>query len=154
MKRILLPLAAGLLLTACGGRGTDGTASTDAEADSLATADSTIYGHSVPDFGMSTFAMTTEKGDTIYMDRGENHLYGNLDHAGDRFAVTCGKAEGTDDLVLLEGINLTNVEAITQDFNVVNGRLILEGDTVVIEKLDADSLVARGAKEHKLAKQK
>jgi len=154
MKRIFIPLAAGLLLAACNGK-KEGTADTDPQPDSVATAvtDSTVYGHSIEDFGMSTFAMVTEAGDTLTMDRGENHLYGNIDHAGDRFAVTYSKAVGSEDLVLSEGINLTNLEAITKDYTIANGRLVLQGDTVQIDELTTDSLVAHGEKEYKLAKQ-
>lgn len=112
--------------------------------------DSTLYGKVVDDFGMSTFAVQLASGEEMellrsHQDGGEATIYGDV-RVGDEFALTT--TDGGDALDC--AINVSEVKACTKDYKVVNGRLLLnvasKVDTVEILKLDADSLVAKGAK--------
>lgn len=98
-------------------------------------ADTTIYGKS-DEFGMSTFTLISDSGDTLYLTRTSNDgidgkIYGDLAE-GERYALTTrdnGQAIG----VL---INLTQLERHTKDYLIRNGNLIINGDTVTIETLN------------------
>ena len=95
---------------------------------------STLYGVG-GEFGMSTFTLITEKGDTLNvtrtaLDGTDGEVYGSL-REGDRYAMTTrdnGEAIG----VL---INLTELERKVKKFDVVNGHVVAEGDTLQLDKL-------------------
>lgn len=139
-----------LLFASCGQKAPDGKKDT-AGSDSLAVAgevmekDSTIYGIS-DEFGMSTFTLITDSGDTLSVTResesGESgRVYGDLVY-GDRYAMTtrdAGEALG----VL---INLTQLEKFTKDYEIRNGLLVLKQgtDTVEIEEMSKDQFRAKG----------
>lgn len=97
-------------------------------------ADSTLYGTSTEDFGMSTFSMVTDKGDTLYLcrtseDGTDGKIYGSLEY-GQRYALTTrdnGEAVG----VL---INLTELDQKLKDYEIRNGQLIVDGKIVPIEQ--------------------
>lgn len=143
MKKIIFILTAASLLAGCTGNNKP----SDTEQDSIVVEvinDTTIYGRST-EFGMSTFSLITDDGDTLDLDRGEGKIYGNLDNEGDRFALTVCNA-GTDEASVGVAINLTDVDRFTKDYGVCNGHLILSGDTVDIQDLTPKLLVAKGAK--------
>ena len=128
------------LLSACNnkkGDTTPTTISTDSLVDTTVAdqiADSTIYGTSTEDFGMSTFSMVTDKGDTLYLyrtaqDGTDGKIYGSMQY-GERYALTTrdnGEAIG----VL---INITELDKKLKDYEICNGKLIVNGDTTPIEK--------------------
>lgn len=97
--------------------------------------DSTIYGTSGEDFGMSTFNMISDKGDTLYLcrtaeDGTDGKIYGSLKY-GERYALTTrdhGQAVG----VL---INLTELDKKLKDYTIKNGHIIVKGDTIDAKKL-------------------
>lgn len=150
MKKLIFLLPAMLLVAACTGNQTPAGTGQDSIA-SQNEEDTTIYGRST-EFGMSTFALITDDGDTLDLDRGEGKIFGNLDNEGDRFALTVCNA-GTDEARVGTAINLTNVEKFTKDYSVFNGKLILSGDTVQLLDLTLDSLVAKGKeKEYRMGK--
>lgn len=150
MKKLIFLLPAMLLVAACTGNQTPAGTGQDSIA-SQNEEDTTIYGRST-EFGMSTFALITDDGDTLDLDRGEGKIFGNLDNEGDRFALTVCNA-GTDEASVGTAINLTNVEKFTKDYSVFNGKLILSGDTVQLLDLTLDSLVAKGKeKEYRMGK--
>ena len=139
-------LTALIVLSACQGgkKPVDATSDPDSlAADTTLTDhvenDSTIYGTS-DEFGMSTFTLISDKGDTLYVTRTANDgtdgkIYGDLKE-GERYALTTrdnNKAIG----VL---INLSQLERHTKDYRISNGKLILKGDTVTIEKLSNKEL--------------
>ncbi len=135
-KLIPLLLVCLLFLTACSGRktGTDASAQADSlAADTLETnssADSTLYGTSTEDFGMSTFSMVTDKGDTLDLcrtsdDGTEAQIYGSVEYNA-RYALTT-RDNGASVGVL---INLTELDRKVKDYEIVNGKLIVGGDTV------------------------
>ncbi|MGM9688169.1 MAG: hypothetical protein ACI3YD_03890 [Alloprevotella sp.] len=92
-------------------------------------ADSTIYGTS-GEFGMSTFTLIADNGDTLNvtrtaLDGTDGKVYGDLVE-GQRYAMTTrdnGEAIG----VL---INLTQLEEKVKDYEICNGHLVIKGDTV------------------------
>ena len=96
--------------------------------------DSTLYGIS-DDFGMSTFTLITTKGDTLYLTRtdSEGHdgkIYGSL-REDDHYAVTTRD----DNKAIDKLINLTQLNKHVKDYNIRNGHLIINEDTVTIETL-------------------
>lgn len=98
-------------------------------------ADSTIYGTS-DEFGMSTFTLISDQGDTLNVTRTANDgtdgkIYGDLKE-GERYAMTT--RDGGEAIGVL--INLTQLERHVKDYEICNGKLIVQGDTVVIEELD------------------
>lgn len=151
MKKILFIIPVLAMLAACGKKNVPTDNHQDStHVDSVSVQDTTIYGRS-SEFGMSTFSLITDAGDTLELDRGEGKIFGNLDNQGDRFALTV-KDAGTDYASVGVAINLTNVEKFTKDYSVCNGRLILSGDTVEILDLTLDCLKAKGAeKEYNLS---
>lgn len=150
LKPFLFVLA--ISVTACkGGKTEQATASEDTlavTADSVAAPDSTLYGTSL-EFGMSTFSMATDQGDTLYVTRTASDgtdgiVYGSLEE-GKRYAmVTCDGGEAFKVV-----INLSQLEAFTKDYEVRNGWLVLldngRADTVEVETLSNDVFTARGA---------
>ena len=111
--------------------------------------DSTLYGKVVDDFGMSTFAVQQSSGQELellrsHQDGGEAVVYGDV-RIGDEFALTT--TDGGE--ALDRAINVTEVKALTNDFKIINGKLLLNvttsPDTVQIMTLSADSLIAKGA---------
>ncbi len=132
-------LTALLVLAACqnGPKQTDSVSDADSLRDTTAAeqiADSTIYGTS-DEFGMSTFTLIADQGDTLYLSRTaedgtDGKIYGDLKE-GERYALTT-RDNGEAIEVL---INLTQLELHTKDYKICNGQLVLKGDTVQIEKL-------------------
>lgn len=126
----------------------------DAEGDTTtvvapAEVDSTLYGKVVDDFGMSTFAVQQTSGQELdllrsHQDGGAAEIYGDV-RVGDEFALTT--TDGGE--ALDRAINVTEVKALTNDFKIINGKLLLNvatsPDTVQILTLSADSLIAKGA---------
>lgn len=126
----------------------------DAEGDTTAVVapaevDSTLYGKVVDDFGMSTFAVQQTSGHELellrsHQDGGAAEIYGDV-RVGDEFALTT--TDGGE--ALDRAINVTEVKALTNDFKIINGKLLLNvatsPDTVQILTLSADSLIAKGA---------
>lgn len=126
----------------------------DAEGDTTtvvapAEVDSTLYGKVVDDFGMSTFAVQQTSGQELellrsHQDGGAAEIYGDV-RVGDEFALTT--TDGGE--ALDRAINVTEVKALTNDFKIINGKLLLNvttsPDTVQIMTLSADSLIAKGA---------
>lgn len=109
--------------------------------------DTTLYGEA-GDFGMSTFCLITDEGDTVSVTRDsesgeEGVIYGDA-QPGDRFGLLT-REHGE---ALLSAINLTQLERFTKDFKLLNGRVILSSgshpDTVSIVSLDNDSLIVNG----------
>ena len=92
-------------------------------------AGSTIYRTS-GEFGMSTFTLIADNGDTLNvtrtaLDGTDGKVYGDLVE-GQRYAMTTrdnGEAIG----VL---INLTQLEEKVKDYDICNGHLVIKGDTV------------------------
>ena len=128
------------LLTACNskkGESNIPNTTNEATADTIATeqvADSTIYGTSGEDFGMSTFCLITDKGDTLQVCRTANdgtdaNIYGSIEY-GDRYAMTT--RDNGESLGVL--INLTELDKKLKNYEIVNGKLIVKGDTVALDK--------------------
>ena len=128
-----------LLFAACGGKKSP-TPTNDVVSQNVdtaaaeQTADSTLYGTSTEDFGMSTFSMVTDKGDTLHVcrtaeDGTDGEIYGSLDY-GQRYAMTT-RENGTAIGVL---INLTELDKKVKDYEINNGKLIVDGDTVSPKK--------------------
>lgn len=97
-------------------------------------ADTTIYGTSTEDFGMSTFSMVTDQGDTLFVARTSNDgqdakIYGSVVY-GQRYAMTT-RDDGESLGVL---INLTELNKQLKDYEICNGKLIVKGDTVALEQ--------------------
>lgn len=145
MKQILwfIPILS-LLLTACGGNTAQSQESDPADTDTTdltaaeETPDSTIYGIATEDFGMSTFSLSAEgSGETLYFDRGDAIVSGGL-RPGDRYAVTA--CEGENGPTLLTVINLSEIDRLTKNYKIANGRLVIGGKSITINRLDADSL--------------
>lgn len=136
-KKILsgLFLATVLLFAACGGKKspTPSNENVSQNVDTTAVeqvADSTLYGTSTEDFGMSTFSMVTDKGDTLHVcrtaeDGTDGEIYGSLEYE-QRYAMTT-RDNGTALGVL---INLTELDKKVKDYEISNGKLIVDGDTV------------------------
>lgn len=149
MKKSLIFLLLFALIGCRGEQSGQGDGQDSAEVDSVLV-DTTIYGVSY-EFGMSTFSLITDAGDTLELERGEGHIHGNLDKEGDRFALTV-RGMGTDTASVATAINLTNVESFVTAYNVCNGQLIFDGDTVDILDLTTDSLIAQGKKTYRYGK--
>lgn len=138
MLRKLFPalIVAMIALTACNNNHKGNDSSAKGSADSLDTtateqmADSTIYGTSSEDFGMSTFSLVTDKGDTLQLCRTANDgtdgkIYGSVTY-NERYALTT--RDNGDAIGVL--INLTELDRKLKDYEIRNGWLIVSGDTV------------------------
>ena len=139
-----------LVLSACGGK-TNTEPADEAEptatAPAATEADSTLYGTS-GEFGMSTFTLITDSGDTLSLTRDAADgsmagIYGSL-VVGQRYAITTrdsGNALGT-------AINLGQLERFVKDYALVNGRLVLARDggtdTLTIVRLDDEGIDLSG----------
>lgn len=107
--------------------------------DTTQAADSTIYGTS-DEFGMSTFTLISDKGDTLNVCRTANDgtdgaVFGDLTE-GARYALTTrdnGEAIG----VL---INLTQLEKHVKEYKITNGQLFINGKAVEIDTLNEKEL--------------
>lgn len=118
--------------------------------------DSTIYGIS-DEFGMSTFTLITNEGDTICVTRtSENgidgNIYGELKE-GKKYALTTGD----DNQSISTLINLSQLEQYTTNYSICNGKLVLQdqegdADTVQILELSKNSFKAQGKKEYNFNK--
>lgn len=158
MKRTLYLLLTATLLsvTACNSgkkeQPHDETAPTTSEtAATEQAADSTLYGRA-DEFGMSTFTLITDAGDTLEVartsetasgDDAYGHICGDLNE-GDRYAMTT--RDGGEAIGVL--INLTQLDAFTKNYRITNGTLVLtnsgQPDTVTIEELTDDTFRATG----------
>lgn len=155
MTKHILPLATAVLmlsLAACQGKKTEADTpvadSTEIAAESAAMPDSTLYGTS-DEFGMSTFTLitdtTTEQpSDTLYVSRTakdgtDGRIVGSLAE-GQRYAMTT--RDNNEAIGVL--INLTQLEKHVKDFEITNGHIVIEGDTVEVELLNDKAFVAKG----------
>ena len=96
-------------------------------------ADSTLYGTSTEDFGMSTFGMITDDGDTLNVcrtahDGTDAKIYGSIKY-DDRYAMTT--RDNGESLGVL--INLTELDKKLKNYEIRNGHLVVNGDTVPVE---------------------
>ena len=139
---IVLALLACLVLPMCTGCNGCGKQSADEPADTTTVAasdsvarDSTIYGTS-DEFGMSTFSLIADStGETLCVTRTasdgtDGQIWGDLDE-GSRYALTT--RDGGEAIGVL--INLTELERKVKKFDVVNGHVVAEGDTLQLDKL-------------------
>lgn len=164
MKQIpLLLLLTLALATACKKKPTAPAALLSSTADKTtaaptAVADSSIYGEATDDFGMSTFALKTDQGEELHLERTQKdgtdaQFIGNV-QPGDRYALLLAD-HGTS---VECAINLSQLAQFVAPVRVWNGRLILPTsttpDTAEIIRLDADSLVAQGRDIHRFARKK
>ena len=107
----------------------DGPLPADSTQPAEQAADSTIYGTS-GEFGMSTFTLIADNGDTLNvtrtaLDGTDGKVYGDLVE-GQRYAMTtCDNGEAIGVL-----INLTQLEEKVKDYDICNGHLVIKGDTV------------------------
>lgn len=165
MNKVFLGLSALFLMVStlthqsCSCRNTK--SSTNSSEDStivVAEPDSAICGVANDEFGMSTFAITTEEGAVIQVERTREDgtdgiIWGDV-KPGDHYTMTTSD-NGT---TLGTAINLTQVGMFTDNFHTFNDRLILHPDqnpdTVSIVTLDADSLVAKGREWYRMGKKK
>lgn len=97
-------------------------------------ADSTIYGVS-DEFGMSTFTLITDGGDTLNVTRTaddgtDGQIIGDLNE-GQRYAMTTRDHNQAIGVL----INITELERHLKDYDICNGHIIVNGDTVQIEEL-------------------
>lgn len=140
-KTLVCSLSLVVLLAACNGKKTQPSLSEGSDSTTLAdtaaveaVADSTIYGTSTESFGMSTFSMVTDKGDTLYVARTSEDgtyakIYGTLAY-GERYAmITTDHGEAMSLLV-----NISELNSKLKNYDIVNGKLVVEGDTVAWEK--------------------
>lgn len=132
--------AALIICSACqsGKNKTDATTQGDGTIDTIVAeqvADTTIYGKS-DEFGMSTFTLVSDGGDTLYLTRTsedgiDGKIYGDLNE-NQRYALTT--RDNNQAIGVL--INITQLERHIKDYQICNGNLVIKGDTVVIEKLN------------------
>ena len=139
------------VMVSCGGNKTENGGNADSVAvneEAQVVRDTTLYGVS-GEFGMSTFTLITDAGDTLHVSRtGEDGIdglvAGSLEE-GKRYAMTV--RENGESIARL--INLSQLEGLTKDYKICNARLILQNedktDTVEVLKLTDTELVAEGA---------
>lgn len=139
-KSLICSLLLLTVLASCGGKKSqpvraEQDTTTIADTTAVETvADTTLYGTSTEDFGMSTFSMVTDKGDTLCVSRTSNdgtyaQIYGSVSY-GDRYAMIT--TDGGEAMSLL--VNLSELDKKLKDYDIVNGKLIVAGDTVAWEK--------------------
>ncbi len=137
-----------ILPTSCGQGGGNGENDENAAADSTETddislRDATLYGI-CDDYAMSSFTFVTNYGDTLFLTKdGEDgtaaQIHGSLDY-GNSYAVTT--RNGATALNVL--INLTELNKFIKKYTILNGNLIVEGDTVTILELDETHFQGEG----------
>lgn len=159
MKKLIFVLSASMILflTACGGKSdpqtknTDNTDTTQVEGTTWAEADtdSTIYGRA-DGFGQSAFTFIADDGkeyDVSLTSDSSTPQYGEIigsrqDTA--RYALTLSE----DREALVAMINLSQLDAITHDYEILNAHLALGTDgqreQVSIEELSDTLLRAKG----------
>lgn len=149
MSLLLVTGITAFIFTACAQKGQE-QASQPTEKDSIeahhivSIPDTTLYGKA-GDFGMSTFCLITDKGDTILVTRTaedgtDGIIYGNA-QPGNRYSLIT--RDNNEALVC--AINLTQLERHTKNYSIWNGQLILHPnsspDTVIIDKLNNNEFV-------------
>lgn len=117
----------------------DGTQAGNAPQDTVIVADSTIYGVS-DEFGMSTFTLISDKGDTLNVcrtaeDGTDGAVFGDLTE-GDRYAMTT--RDNNEAIGVL--INLTQLERHLKNYKITNGQLFIDGKAVQIASLSDKEL--------------
>ncbi len=147
-KTITLTLMAlsAILITACTGEKTKPAADNDStmvQSAPAAETDTMIYGTS-SEFGMSTFTLVTDAGDTLNLTRDAAdgsmaHIYGDIDEE-QRYAITTrdnGDALGT-------AINLSQLDKFVPDYKLLNGRIIIKdgdkSDTLNFVQMDNEGV--------------
>lgn len=133
-----------LLAAACQGGKNQPESASDPQAaenvaDTTAVADSTIYGTS-DEFGMSTFTLISDKGDTLNVCRTANDgtdgaIYGDL-NVGERYALTT--RDGGEAIGVL--INLSQLQRHVKNYKIVNGQLFVDGKPANIATLNDKEL--------------
>ena len=150
----LIALVSIFLLGACEHKATPAVEDLPADtADTVALdtlpADRAFYGQA-GDFGMSTFVLISDHGDTVEVTRTaddgtEGIIYGDA-QPGDRYYLLTTP----DSQTLVTAINLTLLNRYLSDYNIVNGRLVLRpesgSDTVTIDDLDEEQLIYHDAR--------
>lgn len=143
MRKYVYFLLLFLVLTASCGGGKSDPSSEKVDSTSLDTIsqdnDRTLYGRA-GEFGMSTFSLITEDGDTLYLTRTRSDgteavIVGSL-REGDRYAMTvCDDGEAIERVV-----NLTQLERRLNQYKIINARVVRERDTLNILRLTDDTL--------------
>jgi len=133
-----------ILVSGCQGGHRQSDAADGAQAgatfqDTVTVADSTIYGVS-DEFGMSTFTLISDKGDTLNVcrtaeDGTDGAIYGDLTE-GDRYAMTT--RDNNEAIGVL--INLTQLERHVKNYKITNGQLLIDGKAVQIATLSDKEL--------------
>lgn len=107
--------------------------------------DSTLYGVSTEDFGMSTFSMVSDKGDTLQLVRDHNDgtpakIYGDLDYYAHYALTTCDNNQSVGTL-----INVDQLKKFVPHYKLWNCRLVFAPqattDTFDVVSLDSKALV-------------
>ena len=140
MKQLIICATATLLaLSACqhnsqNGNDKEASDTTAVVSTNSHVSDSTLYGIA-DEFGMSTFTIVTTKGDTLNLTRtdrlgNDGKIYGSL-RDNDQYALTTCDNQKAISVV----INLTQLNKHIKDYTICNGKLIINKDTVEIEKL-------------------
>lgn len=111
------------------------TVAADTTAADSEVTDSTIYGRS-DEFGMSTFTLITDAGDTLFLTRSttdgrDGTVYGDMVEGARYALITSEDGEAIHTL-----LNLTQLSKHVKDYEIRNGLLYLEGRPVVIDRLD------------------
>ena len=149
MKKFLFVLAVAILgtqFTGCNKKKTETEVEhSDSTAVAITPIDSTLYGTS-GEFGMSTFTLITDKGDTLYVTRDHEdgsmaQIYGSTDYDQRYAMTTCDNGESIDVL-----INLSELEKFLKSYKIVNGALFVNDDSMQIVQLCDDSLTLRNCK--------
>lgn len=103
--------------------------------------DSTIYGVS-DEFGMSTFTLITDHGDTLYLNRDHDDgspsiIHGDLDYSVHYALTVCDNGHSIGTL-----INIDQLKRFFKDYKLYNGHILLNNsrDTVEIISLSDQML--------------
>lgn len=146
-QRIFLCLTVAILLfSACAGGNKQEedkpVAATVESEKSVVSNDSTIYG-TAGEFGMSSFTLISEQGDTLYLTRTSadgtyGKIYGSLEEGAHYALTTCDDGQAIGTL-----INLTQLDKHLHDYTLCNGSLILGSDTMQIDILSDETLTLK-----------
>lgn len=133
-----------ILIMGCQGGHRPSDAPGGAQADSTVhdtgtVADSTIYGVS-GEFGMSTFTLISDSGDTLNVcrtaeDGTDGAVYGDL-REGERYAMTT--RDNNEAIGVL--INLTQLGRHLKNYEIANGQLFIDGRAAQISSLNDNEL--------------